>query len=77
VQKKITVEPPPPQTSAASAYTPALGIKDVAVGLDATEAAIKNHSVTTEYKKRHVNGVPFDASRELILVTKSTIESRT
>ncbi|MFO1063821.1 MAG: hypothetical protein U0892_08165 [Pirellulales bacterium] len=68
-------ESPHPPIENAATYTPAPGIEAIAIGLDASATAIKNMSVTTDYKKRHVYGLPFDAPIELTLVTKTIIDS--
>lgn len=66
-------DPIPPLDSKTSNNSPP-GIEAIAARLDVSAAAIKNLSVTTDYKKRHVYGLPFDAPIELTLVTRTVID---
>lgn len=65
----------PPNTAGTKVHDPRGDIEAIATFLDARAAAIKNISVTTDYKKRHVYGLPFDAPIELTFVTKTIIDS--
>lgn len=65
----------PPNTAGTKVNDPRGDIEAIATFLDARAGAIKNISVTTDYKKRHVYGLPFDAPIELTFVTKTVIDS--